>query len=600
MNSVVRPFATSCVSGDACSASATGGAPSRARTLILLAVLAMLVYANALRTGFTFDDEPDIQKNPAVTGGVDWVEIFATPLPPGDLYRPFTVLTFAINERLAPGNAAAYHALNVVLHAGVTVLVCLLALRLFGGERVAVLATALFAVHPIHTEAVTSLVGRAELLAALFGLLALLSVPPLEMDRRRARVGRQAASLVCFALAMLSKESALVVVPLIPLFRIASRGESWRAGVWKELRSLDWAPYALCACSVLVLRALVVGGLGISTVTALDNPLAFVPASVRVRSALGVLWDYFALLNFPLVLGADYSFAQVPLIASWVNPRCVAGLGLLGAAAVILVRDRHAGTTFAVALAVGALSLTSNVLFPIGTVKGERLLYLPSVGWVLLAGYGLDRVLHHARYRRVAAGIFLAVIAGFAARTWTRNWDWTDNPTLYRSLVRSAPNSAKSRYNLGVTLLREDADEAAAAQFHRALEIFPWGDGAGSPWGLGLLAEKRGRTDEAVMWFQKALEIDPGFDKAHRSVCGLLVGARRFKAAARACRSGLRYYPADVPLLTGLGESWVGTGDVERGVAVLRRALVLDPDDHALRARVTQLEAAGGEEVTGR
>src|SRR5262249_29871776 len=155
----------------------------------------------------------------------------------------------------------------------------------------------------IHTEAVTSLVGRAELLAALFGLLALMSLPPLEIDRQAGRVGRRAVSLVCFAVALLSKESALVVLPLIPLFRIASRREPWRVGAGKEIRSLDWVPYALCAGSALFLRALVVGGLGASTVTALDNPLAFVPAAVRVRSALGVLWDYFALLNFPLVLG---------------------------------------------------------------------------------------------------------------------------------------------------------------------------------------------------------------------------------------------------------------------------------------------------------
>jgi protein O-mannosyl-transferase len=595
MNAAVRAFERRGGGSDRSAASTACGAPSRARAIILLALLAMLVYANALQTGFTFDDEPDIRQNHAVTGGVDWVEIFATPLPPGDLYRPFTVLTFAINERWAPGNTVAYHAVNVLLHGVVTVLVFLLALRLFDGVRPAALATVLFAVHPIHTEAVTSLVGRAELLAALFGLLALLSAPPLEMGERGVRLRRQAASLVCFVLALLSKESALVILPLIPLFRIACRREPWRGGAWKEVRSLDWVPYALCAGAVLALRALVVGGLQVNTVTPLDNPLAFVPASIRVRSAVGVLWDYFTLLNFPLVLGADYSFAQVPIVASWADPRWLGGLGLLLGAAVVLVRDRCAGTTFAVALAAGALSLTSNILFPIGTVKGERLLYLPSVGWVLIAAYALDHLLRHERYRRLAAGICLTVIACFAGRTWARNWDWTDNPTLYRSLVRSAPNSAKSRYNLGVAFQQENADAAAIEQFRRALDIYPWGGGAGSALGIGIIYEKWGRTDEAIEWYQKALDIEPDFGKAHTNLCRTFLGLEQFKRAVGACRRGLRYEPADANILKGLGESLIGLGEVEKGMAVLRRSLALNQDDQELRVRIAQLETASGD-----
>ena len=190
------------------------------RALLLLVVLAMLPYANALSAGFTFDDEPDIQKNPAITGGLDLARIVAAPLPPGTIYRPFAVLTFALNERLAPGNTVAYHGVNVLLHAGVAVLVFVLAIRLFGSVRTAQIAAVLFALHPVHTEAVTSLVGRTELLAALFGLAAILS-----MDRADtaahwpARVSLYLLSLTSFSLALFSKESALVVVPLFLLFR---------------------------------------------------------------------------------------------------------------------------------------------------------------------------------------------------------------------------------------------------------------------------------------------------------------------------------------------------------------------------------------------
>src|ERR1700687_3234360 len=175
-----------------------------ARWCVLLLLLAVLPYLNALSADFTLDDEPDIRNNSAVTHGIDLVGALALPMYPGDLYRPFTVLTYAVNETLAPGAAAPFHAVNVLLHGVVTVLVFVFGAQLFGSVRIAWIAAALFAVHPIHTEAVTSLVGRAELLAALFGLLAILTAAPDDgVPRRRlhtalASVAARAISLVAF------------------------------------------------------------------------------------------------------------------------------------------------------------------------------------------------------------------------------------------------------------------------------------------------------------------------------------------------------------------------------------------------------------------
>ena len=575
------------------------GLPTRARTparvIVLLAVLAALVYGNALTCGFAFDDQPVIRDNPAVTGPMDPIAILVSPWLE-TAYRPFTVWSFALNEAATPGNARAFHAVNIVLHATVTVLVFWLARRLVDTEAVALVAAILFAVHPIHTEAVTNIVGRAELLAALGGLIALLSAARLDTaTSRRARIGLQVVSLTAFSLAQLSKESALSILVLIPLFRIACRRERWTVGLWTELRSLDWLPYALCAAVCLMLRAAALGAMTIDTVTALDNVLAFVPWSVRVRSAVGVLWDYFGLLNVPLVLGADYSYAQVPLIRSWLDARFLAGLALVGAGVVALVRDRRPAVTFAVALLFASLALTTNVFFPIGTVKGERLLYFPSVGWAILVAYAGDCWARQPRQRLLVVSVLAVAAALFAARTWTRNWDWVDNAALYRSMVRSAPNSAKSRYDLGFALQQEESDAAAIVQFKRALEIYPYGGGAGSPLGIGIIYDKHGLPDKAIEWYEKALAIEPGFDKAHTNLCRALLEEDRFSAAARACRRGLRYKPSDANLLKGLGESLVGTGEVDKGLAVLRRSLALNPGDHELRTRVERLESAARE-----
>jgi hypothetical protein len=450
------------------------------RVPVSLALLACVVYANALLAGFVFDDVPYILDNSAVHNGIDLVGILASPLNPTDLYRPFTVLTFALNERFAPANALAYHAVNILLHAIVTILVYLLARRVFDSRRLALIAGVLFAVHPIHTEAVTSLVGRAEVLAALFGAAAMLSLVMADtLANRAARTSLHLLSVVLFSLALLSKESAVVFVPLISLFRIACRRERLWAGLVRECRSLDWVPYLLCVGVFLLARFWVTGVMTINTLVPLDNALAFVPWTVRIRSALGVLWDYFGLLNVPWVLSADYSYAQVPIVGSWTDARFLAGLALVLMAAAVCVRDRRPAVTFAVALPFVALLVTSNLLFVIGTIKAERLLYLPSVGWVFLAAYGLDSLMQAPRYRLTAVALLLVLTAAFAGRTWTRNWDWRDTATFYRSLVRSAPNSAKAHFDAGIAFQRSGDDAVAFRHFRRAFEIYHLAGGEG-------------------------------------------------------------------------------------------------------------------------
>ena len=563
-----------------------------ARLVFCLAALAVVVYLNALPAGFTFDDEPDIVNNPAVTQGVDPVSSLASPLPPGDLYRPLTVFTFAINYALSGWWPLPFHAVNVVLHAMVTLLVFVLARRLFGSDRPAALAALLFAIHPVHTEAVTSLVGRAEVLGAAFGLIALLTADPLDAAASPTRrLALRLVSVAAFALALMSKESALTVLPLLIVYRAARRADPFASGVWAELRSGDWLPYALCAGLFLGTRFYVVTAVEAPLpLTPLNNILGFVPWSVRIRSALGVLWDYFGLLNVPLVLSADYSYNQVSVISGWLDVRFIAGLVVLLAGTGVAIGHRQASIRFATALPLVALALTSNLLMPIGTIKAERLLYLPSVGWALLVGYAFDRWLATRRYRSIAAAALCVLVAAFGARTWLRNWDWKNNATLYRSMVETAPDSAKSRYNFGVLLQQQFADELAVPEFRRAFATYPqWAEIA---LGIGIGYQRRGFTDRAVEWYTKALEVDPGFGKAHTNLCHVFYTHQRYPEAAAACRRGLRYEPTDANLLKGLGNSLIASGERDKGLAILRRALALNRTDTPLREYVDQLALA--------
>jgi tetratricopeptide (TPR) repeat protein len=187
------------------------------------------------------------------------------------------------------------------------------------------------------------------------------------------------------------------------------------------------------------------------------------------------------------------------------------------------------------------------------------------------------------------------VVITFGARTWARNEDWKDNPTLFASTAQSAPNSAKAQYNLGFALQEIGADAAAVAQYERALRIAAWTEEAAL--GLGIAYEKKGQADDAIMWYRRALQIAPAFHDAHTNLCQVLLSNERFAAASAACRNGLRYRPTDANLLKGLGASLVGMGDTDKGLDVLRRSLALNTSDHELQIYLAQLERTPAEAV---
>ncbi|HEV7590647.1 MAG TPA: hypothetical protein VGO40_21235, partial [Longimicrobium sp.] len=140
-----------------------------------VALLAVLVYANALKNGVAIDDEYIVLRNPAVRGFSHLHDLLLGPYWPQstELYRPVTLVSFAVDWALTGGSIAWMHAVNVLLHAAAAALVALLVWRLRGGATAAACAGAVFAVHPVHVEAVANLVGRAELLATVLVLAAL-------------------------------------------------------------------------------------------------------------------------------------------------------------------------------------------------------------------------------------------------------------------------------------------------------------------------------------------------------------------------------------------------------------------------------------------
>lgn len=463
---------------------------------LLLAVVA-LVYGNSLRNKFTMDDGIYILRNPQVTQA-SVHELFA-PHKLSNVFRPVTFASFALNWRLGAGRPFSFHLFNLILHAAATLLLYLLLDSLLGAspsaKAIAFAAALVFAVHPLHTEAVSSIVGRAEVLAAAFLFAAWI----LHLH------DQQIPALICFVLALLSKESAVIFLPLLLV-------GDYARGKWKP-----WLRYALIAGVTFVYLGLlwkIQGGrFGQVTISQLDNPLAVIPARWRILNALRVQWKYAALHLFPAKLSCDYSFNTIPIYLDWRHtlPAWAATFAAVSAW-IWAAWKKQSGLILAGGIYLGGFAVTANILMATGTIMGERLAYLPSAGFCLLVALGWSWL--QKRQRTVALAALTAVVAAFGMRTMLRNQDWQDDLNLYTAGVRVSPNSAKMHGNLGGEYMASVQWDKAATEFQTALRILPdYPDVLAS---YGLLEIWRGHNEAAGHMLERAYYMshrdNPNYD----------------------------------------------------------------------------------------
>ena len=448
----------------------------------------MIVYLGALWNRFALDDNPVVLFNPLLhSPGSVWHAFLSSYWPPevgGGLYRPLAIASYALDWRI--GQVAWFHAVNLLWHAGASVMVAVLARR-WSGDGAALLSGLLFAVHPVHVEAVANIVGRAELMAALFALLAVYAA--LERDS----LGWSAVALVG---GLLSKENAAVIPGLIVW--------GWMLGLGRPARR---RMLAYAATWVAVGAAYVAGRETVLRDTALIHNLAPVfigasPWAIRL-TAVAAFADVARLLIFPLTLRVDYSPAERTLVTSPLDPRFALGLLCLAAwGGLVALASRRGRRVEAFGLGWIAIALlpVANLVFPVGVLVAERTLYLPSAGLALAAGAWL-KDLAPERLRVVVAAL---VVAG-GVRTALRVPVWRDATFVIISELEDSPRSYDGPARMvGVYLSRRQPEKAIAAYrastaiFDRFPWVYVWGADAAFGLGRPVLADSMLRRLEQL------------------------------------------------------------------------------------------------------
>ena len=466
----------------------------RIRWIVLIFIVACATFFPSLDNAHVFDDLKIIQDNihfdtpwaaRVFFGAPYWHE--GTCVEGAALYRPLTIWSFAL-DHWALGGPFGVHLVNVLLNGGVAILAFLLLARIGNDLRCAAIAALIFAVHPVHVEVVSNGVGRAELLSAALLLGAALS----HLAWQQRSLGREGwekvdgppsprsgpgllfwgGAAILYFLALCSKESAAVLPGLLFLneWIVAQRG---RLG--PMIRRAGWyVAYALPLGAYVLLRGRVVG----TALPAMPEAMALFDGAQRVLYASELMLRELVQLatSWPLSAAyADYRHLDPPGIS---DPWVLASLLMwvfLAWVGLRMLRRGQGTPVFGLAWFFLALLPTSHLFFPVGTVRAERLLFVPSLGFIWVVAWLCERLIR--KQRALGWAVVIAMVVACGVRSVGRNRVWTSTENFWQALVRDNPGNPMTWHGVGELALADDRLDEAEAYFSRAAELRSRGGG---------------------------------------------------------------------------------------------------------------------------
>jgi len=480
---------------------------------LIAAAIVMAAYARAPFLDFVYDDDIIVKANPYITSAKNIPAYFTEHIWSNlnharkNYYRPVFLLWLLGNYLEFGTDPPGWHLSSLLLHLGSVVLVYLLALRITSQRFAALAAALLFGLHPVQVENVAWASASTELLGSFLALAAL-HCYFLSLDSAPRRVLLLASSVFLYALAVMAKETAIIVPAIIFLHEWLDRpaspvrpaprspGAALRAALHESI------PFGIVAVAYLAARVAVLEGMG--------HTVAHISTRVCLQTIPSILRVYLLHTIWPARLSAFYDY---PYISEFTLQSVLLPLGLvvgLVALLAVAVRKSPAGQLAAIWMVLPIVPVLDVRVFPRGEFIHDRYLYHPMIGASLLAAIGIAAIQRRwpwrwTRMALYAGGTVVAVALGVA--TFRQTGYWTDNFTLYSRGVAVAPRSAFANNNLGSVLLNRGEWDAAMGQFQKAIDDSP--NLYLAHYDMGMAYYQVGRFAEAEACFQRAVKILP-------------------------------------------------------------------------------------------
>ncbi len=558
-------------------------------------ILAGTAYLPTLGYGFVWDDQNFIVDNPAAQSldrmpealghGYGWVPSVTERTDAYLYFRPLIVAVNSLQWALSGGAPWVFHLMNLLTHAMAAAVVSIILLRLRSHWSAALLAGGLFALHPVHSEAVAWVSGRTDLCAGLFGLLALAWAAARMVGERSWEASRASLAAVGAAilLALFSKESAVAVALLLPALAYAAGRRGGTAG-WARLGTAGspgrfWLTVGVVVVLYLTLRFAVLGEDAAGGSAWRDTADGSLRGGLGARLLLGgnllIIYLQRLIVPWPLTMDPPAGLGSPPYP---VAPG-VAGLVLmaaLGCAFLYLVLRPSVrfgpGVTMGLGLLVLGILPVLQII-PTGEVYGERFLYLPTAG-LLIALASVTKHFWAARPGWAVSALMLIALP-YLYLLESRLPDWRNEITLFSRAVEVRPESARAHANLGAALLESHQHAPARVHLEEAVRLDP--DDPLKRAQLGSLLINAGEVDRGM----ELLEGARSAGKINKTMLlNLGIGHLRRDEpdqAAATLEQALRLDPKDPALLESLASAERKRGRYDRAEALYREALAIEP-----------------------
>ncbi|MEZ4918853.1 MAG: tetratricopeptide repeat protein [Saprospiraceae bacterium] len=600
----------------------------------LAAAIGGLLYVNTFGHQYCLDDYSVIVDNWVVQGGLKNLgTIFSTEYrygawgSPGSLYRPLALTMFAIEWSLSPENPMVGHVLNVLFYAATGWLLWQTLRRMLAdySPMLPALATLLFMAHPVHTEVVSNIKSRDEIVAMFLSIAALYSIWKYFDNEKKSWL---AFAVLAYTLSIFTKESVITFLAVIPLsiwfFTNKSLGENFR------ITGLFLIP----AVIFLAIRHSVLSAQPYpESYSILDNFIIGASnSSESFASAIMMCGRYLKALLFPHPLVSDLGYPQMKPVGmdDWRALLSFAIYLAMGIWALMNLKKKHV-LSFAILYFLATFSLFSNVIIEIGTSYGERLLYGPSLGfalalaWLLMKLTKTDLRNKDAEPLGNSSTVFylgMALVALYSFKTISRNPAWYDSFSLYEADIQTAPNCAKLNYHRaleqtkkginednGGTVTDKSWVEKGIKSYDKAIELFPeYHDAYGSRGlayfrlqqydkafedyqealkyrpndarvlsNMGYIYFMRQDLKNAEEVYKKSVKYDPRFVDARRNLGAVLAMQKRYDEAIEQWKEGLKYDSNNATLHFYIGSAYRDSGRMDEAQPWLETAYQLDP-----------------------
>lgn len=605
----------------------------------LLALIGGFLFVNTLTHGFVLDDIAVIGQNKFVQQGFAGIpKLFTTFYWQGywdsnaGLYRPLSMVMFAIEWAISPNNPFIHHLVNVVLYALTIGVLFRLLRRLFAGYPVWIAfgITLLFAVHPTHTEVVANIKSRDEILCFLFFLLTFGYILRTGLATMKHKLIAGGLFLLC----LLSKEAGILFLPIMGLYFLLFKKEGLAAEIKRFL------PLAIVAGLWLALHQYVIQSSPFEriTYTYLDNSVVACDGA-RVPTGIAIFGRYLLKAVAPFNLSYDYSYSEIPC-ESFGSP--IVLLTLLVLAGMLFAawhfRTKLPAVTFGILFFLISIVLVTNVFTLIGATMGDRLLYAPVLGICIAFVFGvsaLAKKLESISWRQPAFWSFVLLAFAGSIYSFRRNKDWESNTTLFTADLQNAPNSARVHYNYATVLMEQLPEDPARqgeelpqviAEFEKALAIDPKDNGSHvnlavcyyrkgeydksaqhsrealkqAPNDYAVMTNladayyKANRSDSAVFYYNKIIAAGQASANSYNFLGALWFNRQNYPEAIKAFGAGVEKYPTNEELLVNLGSAYGVSGQYGKSMEILRKALNINPaNKEALRLMALAYQNTG-------